>query len=395
MPKGFVTTARTWGNAAPSQKPAPATVLNVDFATQGKLPEPANDNARGKLVFIGEDRPYIPKPELIRDTIPRTGVGFFGGQSGAWKTFFALHASTCLMTGQPLADRSVERTGGVVYLAAEGEGTIEGRLKARRGQLDDPNEVLPFFQLTRMGAICDKAAFDSLELRLTEASVHLRKNFEVPLVAVIIDTVAAAGMIPEDKENDPGAWQKIFDALQPMSVRLDCVFILIHHAGKNASSGLRGSSNARAGADFALMLACERDEITGLTKDHFLHLAKSREAPEGPIAAIRSNPVQIGVRDDGTPITTLTLDFDTQGKEPPKRTKTSKADIPFRDSFLSALLDKGQTVHVHGEAMAPKVKAVFDGSMNCSPPLPRSKPNAKPCRLVSTPVHRQVKSTPS
>ncbi|UXN62890.1 helicase RepA family protein [Phyllobacterium sp. A18/5-2] len=272
------------------------------------MPEPANDNGRGTLVFIGDDRPYTPKPELVRNTIPRTGVGFFGGQSGAYKTFFGIHASTCLMTGEPLADRRIERTGGVVYLAAEGEGTIDGRLKARRSRLDDPAEVLPFYLLTGMGAISDKAAYAALETRLTEASVHLRKRFDVPLVAVIIDTVAAAGMIPEDKENDPGAWQKIFDALQPISTKLDCVIILVHHAGKNASAGLRGSSNARAGADFALMLACERDEITGLTKDHFLNLAKSRDAPEGPIAAIKASPIAIGARDDGSEITTLVLE---------------------------------------------------------------------------------------
>ncbi|TIS43463.1 MAG: hypothetical protein E5X01_03960 [Mesorhizobium sp.] len=166
-------------------------------------------------------------------------------------------------------------------------------------------------------------------------------------------------MIAEDKENDPGSWQRVFDALQPIAKRLDCVIILIHHAGKNASAGLRGSSNARAGADFALMLACDRDEITGLTANHHLHLAKSRDAPEGPIAAITASPAQIGVRDDGSPITTLVLDFDTSGKAPSKKPKASKTDRPFRDGFMAALADRGQTVRVHGDNAAPQVMAVL------------------------------------
>jgi len=324
-----------------------------------QIPEAANDNnQRGKLTFIGEDEPYVPKPELVRDTMPRTGVGFFAGQSGAYKTFFAIHAATCFMTGEPLAGREIEREGGVVYLAAEGEGTIKGRVKARRMRLDNPTAEVPFYLLTGMGAISDENAYKALKGRLTDAATVIRQRFHVPLVALIVDTVAAAGMIPEDKENDPGAWQKVFDALQPISRELDCVVILIHHAGKNASAGLRGSSNARAGADFALMLACDRDEITGLTANHFLHLTKSRDAPEGPIAAIKAEQVQIGEREDGSPITSLVLDFDTDKRSPERVRKLSKADRPFIEAFGAAMADKSESVRVHGEMSAPEVKAV-------------------------------------
>jgi len=333
-----------------------------NFAPGKPAPEiRANDNnIRGKLVFLGEDRAYVLKPELVRDTMPRNGVGFFGGQSGSWKTFFSIHAATCFMTGEPLAGRDIERTGGVVYFAAEGEGTIEGRLKARRTKLENPNAELPFYLLTGMGAISDPNSYKILKTRLLEASKDMRSRFNVSLVAFIIDTVAAAGMIPEDKENDSGAWQKVFDGLQPISKELDCVAIMVHHAGKNAASGLRGSSNARAGADFALMLACDRDEITGLTANHYLHLAKTRDSAEGPIAAIKAETVVIGYRDDGTPVTTLVLEFDTNNRTPEKKAKAvTKADIPFRDAFDAALSDSGESVHVRGESDAPIVRAVW------------------------------------
>lgn len=324
-----------------------------------EIPVASNDNhVRGKLVFMGENRDYVPRPELVRNTMPRTGVGFIGGQSGSWKTFFSIHSATCFMTGEPLAGRDIERTGGVVYLAAEGEGTIEGRLKARRTRLEKPDSDLPFYLLSGMGAVSDTAGYRALEARLVEAANDMRERFNVPLVALIIDTVAAAGFIAEDKENDPGAWQKVFDGLQPISRKLDCVIILVHHAGKNASAGLRGSSNARAGADFALMLACDRDEITGLTANHYLHLAKSRDAPEGPIAAVSSEPVVIGSRDDGSPVTTLVLDFDTNGRVPTRKARMSKTDKPFREAFECALADSGQVVRIRGEANAPEVMAV-------------------------------------
>lgn len=323
------------------------------------IPGAANDNKiRGKLVFMGEDREYVPRPELVRNTMPRTGVGFIGGQSGSWKTFFSIHSATCFMTGEPLAGRDIERTGGVVYLAAEGEGTIEGRLKARRTKLNRPDVELPFYLLTGMGAVSDAAGYRALESRLREAADDMRKRFNVSLVALIIDTVAAAGFIAEDKENDPGAWQKVFDGLQPISKNLDCVIILVHHAGKNASAGLRGSSNARAGADFALMLACDRDEITGLTANHYLHLAKSRDAPEGPIAAVNSESVVIGSREDGSSVTTLVLDFDTSGRVPTRKPRPTKTERPFRDAFECALADHGEVVRVRGESNAPEVRAI-------------------------------------
>src|ERR1700743_3417963 len=160
------------------------------------IPAAANDNGvRGKLVFFGEDRTYMPKPELVRNTMPRTGVGFFGGQSGAYKTFFSIHAATCFMTGEPLSGRDIERTGGVVYLAAEGEGTIEGRLKGRRTRLAKPDAELPFYLLTGMGAIADANGYRALEARLSEAAADMRARFKIELVAFIVDTVAAAGMI--------------------------------------------------------------------------------------------------------------------------------------------------------------------------------------------------------
>lgn len=324
-----------------------------------EIPVPANDNnTRGKLIFMGENKEYVPRPELVRDTMPRTGVGFIGGQSGSWKTFFSIHSATCFMTGESLAGRDIERTGGVVYLAAEGEGTIEGRLKARRTRLERPDADLPFYLLTELGAVADPAGYKALKDRLKNAADDMRSRFNVPLVALIIDTVAAAGFIAEDKENDPGAWQKVFDGLQPISKELDCVIILVHHAGKNASAGLRGSSNARAGADFALMLACERDEITGLTANHYLHLAKSRDAPEGPIAVIKAEPVVIGSRDDGSPVTTLVLDFDTRAPAPSKKSRPTKTEKPFREAFDCALADHGELVRVRGEANAPEVRAV-------------------------------------
>jgi hypothetical protein len=322
--------------------------------------------ARGTIRDLGEDVEYVHPEELVRNTIPATGVGFLAGQSGAYKTFLAVELSFCLMTGADFAGRMVERTGPVLFAAFEGSGTIAGRVKARRSRCPDPSGRLPFYTLDNFGAVSSDEDFRQFKLDIIIANMRAKREHGSGLVAIIIDTVAASGMIGEDKENDPAAWQKIFAHLNPLSVEICAPIILIHHYGKNAEAGLRGSSNARAGADFVLAMTCERNEITGETENHFLALTKSRTAPEGSISAVGADPVHIGDRRDGSPVFSLVLNFDTSMRlTSAKNVDGGKGGRPMNhghatmvDAFYAALADHGTEVRVHGDATAPLVRAV-------------------------------------
>lgn len=311
------------------------------------------------IIHIGADRPFSHEPELMRDTLPEVGVGFIGGQSGAMKTFFALHLATCIMTGEALAGRKIERTGGIAYVAAEGESTLAPRLHARRTRLPDPAIDLPLYQIGDVCPLNGPATFAKLERRLTQTDRIMRKKHGVPLVAAMIDTVSAASMIAEDKENDPTAWQKsVFNPLQAIAKRLKILFVLVHHFGKSARAGLRGSSNNRAGADFVLALSCDRDEITGVTSNHFLALSKSRTATEGPIGAVKFEAVAIGQRQDGSEVTSLVLEIDDkQRRKKTSREKENGADRAFKSAIESTLFDCGHKVRPHGAEDAAEVMA--------------------------------------
>lgn len=314
---------------------------------------------RGKIIDLSRDEDFVPPDEIVRDTIPATGVGFLGGQSGAFKTFAAIELGACLMTGEPFAGRKVERAGGVIYTAFEGAGTIAGRLKARRSKMADPSQELPFLMLEGFGTMAKPEDFGAFAATLREAARLLLDRWGAPLAAIIIDTVAASGAIPEDKENDPGAWQRVFDGLNPISQELAAPVILIHHFGKSADAGLRGSSNARAGADFVLAMTCDRDEQTGSSANHRLALSKSRTAPEGVIGGVTSEAVQIGTRPDGSPVTSLVLNFDTDTKIVTlfRQRKPNRRDRAFSEALTAALIDSSELVHVHGQSTAPRVTA--------------------------------------
>ncbi|MFO0407520.1 MAG: AAA family ATPase [Labrys sp. (in: a-proteobacteria)] len=356
----------------PEQEAAPLVFVPRQVRQEGEslidaeTGEVIEEKPRGVIRDLGEDVEYVHPEELVRDTIPATGVGFLAGQSGAYKTFLAVELSFCLMTGADFAGRLVERTGPVLFAAFEGSGTIAGRVKARRTRCPDPSKRLPFYTLENFGAVSSSQDFQDFILDIRKANARAIREHGSPLVAVIIDTVAASGMIGEDKENDPAAWQRIFANLNPLSAEIGAPIILIHHYGKNAEAGLRGSSNARAGADFVLAMTCLRNEITGETENHFLALTKSRTAREGSICAVEAERVQIGYRRDGSPVSSLVLNFDTslrltsaKNLEPNKGGRPSNhGHATLLDAFHAALADHGADVRVHGEAEATMVRAV-------------------------------------
>lgn len=315
-------------------------------------------NKRGCLVHVGDPSlAYEPPDEIVRNTIPAVGVGFLGGQSGAYKSFLALELCFSVMTGSAFAGRKVEKTGAALFIAFEGVGTIAGRVAARRQSLPDPDVSLPFYMLSGFGPVAKATDFLALRTAIFDAASEIAASSGSSLRIIILDTVAASGMIGEDKENDPAAWQKVFDFFNPLSKELNAPVVLVHHYGKSAEAGLRGSSNARAGADFVLAMTCERNEITGKSTGHFLGLTKSRTGIEGGICAVSAEQVNIGLRPDGSPVTSLVLNFD-HTTEPVSKRKISKAVSTLINAFSTALADHGEKVHVHGELNAVAVQAV-------------------------------------
>ena len=328
-------------------------------------PEPAPDASRGdtkprqrgQIIDLSENHAYVHELEIVRDTIPAKGVGFLAGQSGSYKTFCALDLSMSLMTGEPFGGRRIERTGGVIYVASEGAATVSGRLTARRSLLDTPDQKLPFKLIKDFGELRSQDDYQAMAKLLQSAQSQIKHEFDVSVSAVIIDTVSAAGMIEAGAENDPGAWSALFVGCNYLSRVINAPVILVHHYGKSVDAGLRGSSNARAGADFALALTCDRDEITGDTRNHRLALTKSRSAIEGQIASVTASPVEIGKRPCGEPVTSLVLNFDAP-QQKQKRARSSKRVVTFKNAFYSAFEAAAKEVHAMGKPDAPKVKAV-------------------------------------
>ena len=247
------------------------------------------------FVFDG-DMPPIPPAQLVKRLIPKQGICFIGGQSGAGKTFVAVDLAVSLASGSSFfAHPTLERVG-VVILAAEGAQTFPSRIEVAKGH-KTPGNLLPIAWLADVPNLTQPRGLRELINRLKAVDALFRERHNVRLGAVICDTLAACFAI--DDENDNSKAAAVIRHLKELSDRLNVVVIPVHHYGKLAETGLRGASAWHAGSDVVLSVLADRNQVTGVCENRRLKLAKSRSEDEDWRASFKLSYAVLGENDDG------------------------------------------------------------------------------------------------
>lgn len=339
-----------------------AELYKKELERRNAVASKEQDAACQSIVHLGADTTFEYESELVRDLIPQTGVGFLAGQSGAGKTFLAIDLMHRIAMGSPFAGHLVDRKGASLYVAYEGSGTIKGRVVGFRNQhLENDTKDLPMYCVPNPPLLDGRNGFESLLAMGREAARTSERDFGLPLCAIFIDTVTASGAIAADKENDPASWQRYINEMMGIATELGCVVILIHHYGKDAGAGLRGSSAARAAGDFTLAITCERNEITGDTENRKLALTKIRTGVEGPIGDVELVPIEICKRPDGSPVTTATLSITKPTKSGGAKKPAHKVSTGmkiFKQAFNHVFPDKAEERPAMGRPDHPLVSMV-------------------------------------
>lgn len=302
-------------------------------------------------LYIDTGRPLATFPYQVKNTIPRRACGILVGQSGVAKTGVAINlgivnAAFKAPSGAPLTffGRKIREQVGVIYLAAEGEGEIEHRVRAAKLHHNLEGAEIPFTWCVKsevldgaetLGDAKAKAAFIDFCRRTAK---WMRRRFNVRLGIIIGDT--ASKLFAIEDENSGGEinqlaknWNDIIRALDD-----DCFGLLVVHAGKDAKRGARGSQAWRDAFDIMIMAVGERDEIEGTCSDRRLILSKNKYGREGPIAPYEVDSYVLGKDEDGD-------DFDAQivfadETKPLKLAKRVKRRQPkFRAQFEQAFTD--------------------------------------------------------
>jgi AAA domain/CHC2 zinc finger len=218
---------------------------------------------------------------FVRGTIPQVGAGLLSGQWGTYKTFVALDLACAGMSGTEIFGSEIDRCGGTLFYAAEGESEIPVRLQAAiENRCPVFKEGAPFAWITTAEMTLNLLDPDSVAKFIACAKrvdVEMRVRFKMPLVLVEIDTVVAtAGFKRSGDENDSVLGARLMkEGLGRIARETDTFVLGVDHFGKTAETGTRGTSGKEDNADVVLAALGEKS-LTGVVTDTRLAVRKTR-----------------------------------------------------------------------------------------------------------------------
>ena len=323
-------------------------LLTHDF--QGLCSEPRE---RGRLHWHGEDDDGPLREWLVDQLLPKVGTALASGRWGTYKTFVVLDLAGAVLSRGNFAGRSIERQGGVLFVASEGQSEMRIRLSAivQEKVGSDPETCLPFAWLEECTKLTSSAALANLEVILAEAARKMRERFDLPLALVVFDTLSSsAGFKNAD---DTAENQRVMDLLKALSLRFDCLVLAVDHFGKNLDSGTRNSSVKEDSADAVLALLGDRD-AAGTVSNPRLAIRKVRGGPTG--SEIRFAPRVIEIGDNDRRETTIVIDWVEQAGIVNAALDWRRDARQLKVALEKALEQCGRSIVI--EADKPPVRAV-------------------------------------
>jgi len=191
-----------------------------------------------------------PVEFLVDGLLTDTGFAMMYGAPGTGKSFLAIDIALSVAHGMPWQGQEV-KPGAVLYIAGEGIGGFAKRWKAwekYHGTKDEPDMyLLPT-------AVNFREPEDIARLVATIEGIGQR------FALVIVDTVARAiAGAEENSSTDMGLFVAACDEIKALT---GGALLAVHHAGKSADRGARGSSALLGGVDTSLMIGKSEDIVT-------------------------------------------------------------------------------------------------------------------------------------
>lgn len=259
-----------------------------------ELRGPAKDLQRKGFQAFGIDELDQVKPPtwLIEGLLPADSLAMLYGPSGSGKSFVALDVALAIAHERESALAGSFTVGPahgpVIYIAAEGGHGMRGRIEAWQ-KADESRGFAPFTLITEAVNLADADQVARLADGIGTAAL------------VIFDTLArcSAGA-DENSARDMGA---VIGSLDTVRQKTGACVLVIHHSGKDARQGARGSSALRAAMDTEL-------EVTSGGNALRLAVTKQKDAPEAETLSLRLKPYgeSAVVARAGSDITTTATD---------------------------------------------------------------------------------------
>lgn len=287
--QGGLTPAPTY---APTAQPLPA------YSAQEAIARTDDDElTRFRAEFLSVAQlGSLPRPKwLLHNLVPAEALVRLSGTPGSYKSFLALDMALCVATGRNWQGLNT-RSGPVLYLAGEGAGAQQDRVVAwmRHNQVTEvPDDT--FLLLPRM--VLTNAEEWNLLVRLVQ---------QVRPALIVLDTQqrTTAGV----EENSASEMASVVERWDWLVKQGGATVLVVHHLGKDASKGARGSSVVNASVDTEMVLT--RTEGTQLATLSTTKQKNAAEAEEWEMVAesiVISPPHDVHAKVIPMPETSLAL----------------------------------------------------------------------------------------
>lgn len=228
----------------------------------------------------GEEMPGDATTYLVAGLVPRRGTGILSGQFGKGKSFVALDLCGSIMTGTEFAGRECRERGGVLYIVAEGEHSFGWRIRAltkfKLAAADEERQ--PFYCVPTCPNLQDKKDISRLLTTIDYAKAEMQMRFGMPLVLIVVDTLALAGSYRDEK--DRSEVTRVIGALKAIGNHADAMVLGVDHFGKDEIAGTMNSSAKDQGVDVTLSIQGARAQ-SGQVSANKLTIWKSRIVKTG------------------------------------------------------------------------------------------------------------------
>ncbi len=321
-----------------------------------------------ELKWHGEVDDAPLKEWLVDKTLPKVGKALIAGQWGTFKTFVALDLSASVMTKAPFAGRRVDRQGGVLFIAAEGQDEVRVRLAGlaigkvapfaeQEGTIKVNPAKMPFTWIESCPRLTADDATAQLRKIVSAAAAGMMSRHGLPLAMIVVDTLLpAAGF--RDANNSSEA-QRVMSVLTAVALEFQVLVVAIDHFGKDVTTGTRNSSVKEDAVDAVLALLGERD-LAGNVSNPRLAIRKVRGAPTGQEIPFRTHSVIVHENAGFDAVTTLVVDWSQGaadiGNAAVKTKRWPKALIIFKAALDAALAGSGRKMRPFADG--PEVLAV-------------------------------------
>ena len=287
-----------------------------------------------------------PVEWLIEGVIPKKAFVALYAPPASFKSFVALDIAECIATGREFLTKEVRHQGAVLYIAGEGHGGIGARIKAMKKHHNTPAGAPVFFLRKQINLRSSATDIQDLIQAVDDIQATHDINFEL----VVIDTLARAfGGGNENASEDMGAFITAAGAIQG---RYNCALLVVHHAGKDATKGLRGHSSLLGAVDTELEIIRIEDAPKGI-----LHISKQKDGEDGQRYGFQMITVELSTTSLGfDSVSSLAVEVDNElnvqrpnAAPPPDRSGSGHNQRIALTALHSAIKKFGMMENVDGK----------------------------------------------